>query len=170
MADLKWLEGYSGQSTDALIALEGCYRTDSLVLAFEQAISQKMARIGHDHLTDEERVVLAIEALEREVNSGGYLQFFDSAAEFAPTVVDALNQIGCAAVATVTEEAISALGVSSPVTAGAINQATGEDDEERDARLDECDAQYYAVAGDLAGPLLEYIKRNRDKIDLLSGA
>jgi hypothetical protein len=170
MADLKWLEGYSGQSTGALVALEGCYRTDSLVLTFEQAISQKMARIGRDRLTDEERVVLAIEALEREVNSGGYLQFFDSAAEFAPTVVDALNQIGCGAVAAVTEEAIGALRVCSPVTAAAISEAMGEDDEERNAKLDACDAQYYAVAGDLAGPLLEYIKRNRDKIDLLSGA
>jgi hypothetical protein len=39
MYDLKWLEGYSGQTTEELIALEGEYRIDSLVLAFEQALA-----------------------------------------------------------------------------------------------------------------------------------
>ena len=59
MGGTNWLDGYSGQTTDELIALEGEYRTDSLVLAFEQALMAK------DELTDEEKVVLAVEALER---------------------------------------------------------------------------------------------------------
>ena len=32
----KWLDGYSGQSAEQLLSLEGQYRTDSLILAFEQ--------------------------------------------------------------------------------------------------------------------------------------
>jgi hypothetical protein len=64
MPDLEWLDGYSGESVDELIALEGRYRTDSLVLAFEQAMNQKAARVGDDQLTAEESVILAVEALD----------------------------------------------------------------------------------------------------------
>ncbi len=79
-----WLEGYSGQSVEQLLSLQGEYRTDSLVLAFEQAIRQKAEREGMQSLTVEERIVLAVEALEREVNNGGYDQFFaNSSREFA---------------------------------------------------------------------------------------
>ena len=72
MSELKWLDGYSGQTTEELVALEGEYRTDSLVLAFEQALDQRVEHVGQEGLTEEERIVLAIEALEREVNNGGY--------------------------------------------------------------------------------------------------
>src|SRR5439155_6192926 len=67
----KWLNGYSDQSVEQLLSLEGEYRTDSLVLAFEEAINQKAQREGMQSLTEEERIVLAVEALEREVNNGG---------------------------------------------------------------------------------------------------
>ena len=76
MVALKWLDRYSGESTDTLIALENEYRLDSIVLAFEEALDQKTARSGTDSLTAEEHVILAVEALEREVNNGGYSQFF----------------------------------------------------------------------------------------------
>ena len=84
MSELKWLEKYSGQTTDELIALEGKFRTDSLVTAFHQAVEQKWARDGGEALSEEEIVVLAIEALECEVNNGGYDQFFINSSEYAP--------------------------------------------------------------------------------------
>ena len=46
MPDLLWLDNYSGETTDELLAMEGRYRTDSLVLVFEQALEQKAAREG----------------------------------------------------------------------------------------------------------------------------
>ena len=70
----EWLDGYSGQTVEQLLSLEGKCRTDSLVLAFEQAISQK-AESANQGLTNPEHIVLAVEALEREVNNGGYDQF-----------------------------------------------------------------------------------------------
>ena len=66
MADA-FLEGYEGQSTEELLGLEGEYRLDSLVLAFEQAIQGK----APDSISTEESYVLAVEGLEREVNNGG---------------------------------------------------------------------------------------------------
>ena len=102
----KWLNGYSGQSVDQLIALEGRYRTDSLVLAFEQAIYQKADRLGGDELSEEELTILAVEALEREVNNGGYGQFFVNTSEFAPVILDALRRIGCPKTAKITQRAL----------------------------------------------------------------
>ena len=50
MQELQWLDGYSGQTLDELIRLEGECRIDSLVLAFEQAMVKKATRVGHDKL------------------------------------------------------------------------------------------------------------------------
>lgn len=165
MSEEKWLDGYSGQTTDELIRLQGEYRTDSIVLAFEQALRQKAERMGKDGLTAEEQVVLAIEALEREVNNGGYDQFFiNSSKEYVPIITNALNRIGRADVALLTQQAIEALGIEGPVTVEVIDRVMDEESEERDEKLAECDERYYEVAGDLAGPLLEYVKKNRDRI------
>jgi hypothetical protein len=165
MSEEKWLDGYSGQTTDELIGLEGEYRTDSIVLAFEQALDQKAERVGQEGLTAEEKVVLAIEALEREVNNGGYDQFFtNSSKEYAPIVVDALTRIGCADVALLTQQAIDVLGIEGQVAVEAIDRVMQDESDERDEKLGECDDRYYKVAGDLAGPLLEFIKRNKDRI------
>ena len=55
-----FLESYSGQTTGQLIELEARYRTDSIVLAFEQAIQQAA---GKRALSKEETAVLAVEAI-----------------------------------------------------------------------------------------------------------
>lgn len=165
MGELKWLDEYSGQSTDELIALEGEYRTDSLVLAFEQAIDQKAVRVGDNNLTDEERLVLAVEALEREVNNGGYAQFFvNSSKEYTPIIVDTLNRISCTETAALTQEAIDALRIEGPLTIEAIDHVMDEESDQRDQKLEACDEKYYSVAGDLSKPLLEFIKKNKERI------
>ncbi len=167
MTDLKWLDEYSSQTTNELISLEGEFRTDSIVLAFEQALDQKYERVGKEQLSNEELVVLAVEALEREVNNGGYEQFFfNSSNEFASIVVDALNRIGCDDAAALTQRAIDCLQIDGPISAEAIELVLEEENDEREKRLNGCDDQYYEIAGDLAGPLLRFIKSNKDKITL----
>ena len=167
MAELTWFEQYEGQSTDELIALEGKFRVDSLVLAFQEALDQKEVRVGSENLTGEERVIQAIEAFESEVNNGGYDQFFrNSSNEYVPVIVDALTRIGCAETATLTQAAIDALGIDGPVTIESVDRVMEDENETRDSKLEECDNRYYDVAGDLAGPLLAFIKANRDRIVL----
>src|SRR6202035_5656818 len=93
-----------------LLALEHEYRIDSLVCAFEEALLKRSFRDGVLAINDEERVVLAVEALEREVNNGGYSLFFEnSTREFAPIIVQALVRIGCPRTAEITQRAIDAL-------------------------------------------------------------
>jgi hypothetical protein len=150
-----------------LISLEGIFRTDSIVAAFEQALDEKAERIGIRGLSEEEIVILAIEALEREVNNGGYDQLFvNSSKVYAAVIVHALRRIGCTRAAELTKLAIDALGIGGAITVEAIDQEIYEENAERDAKLTECDAEYYDVVGDLSGPLFEFIKRNRDKVVL----
>jgi hypothetical protein len=159
-----WLEGYSGQSADQLLSLEGKYRTDSLVLAFEQAISQKAEREGMQSLTEEERIVLAVEALEREVNNGGYDQFFaNSSRQFAPTIVGSLQRIDCKKTATITKMAIKALGISD-LTTEAIDAAMAPDSKKHSARLKRCDDSYFKSGEPIADRLFGFIKANREGI------
>jgi len=160
-----WLE-YSGQNTDELLALEGKYRCDSLVLAFEEAINQKAQQRGRESLTVEERVVLAVEALEREVNNGGYNQFFvNSSREFAPIIVDALRRIGCKKTATITQKALEALGTPD-LGSYAIENVIRARDEKRGAKLRRCDDSYYKSAEPIAERLFGFINANRASIRL----
>ena len=166
MNNMAWLDGYSGQSTEELLCLEGKYRTDSIILAFEQALQQKAELRGKDSLSSEENVILAVEALEREVNNGGYGQFFiNSSKEYAHFIVSALERIGCNEVARLTQQAIQALGLKQ-VTIDSIDTEMQSTNEQRDEKLGEYDKQYYSVAGDLAGPLLSFIKENKERIEV----
>jgi hypothetical protein len=169
MSGTKWLDAHTGQTTDELIALEADYRVDSLVLAFDQALAEKAVCEGLAGLTAEERVVLAVEAIEREVNNGGYDQLFtDSSKQLAPYFIDALDAIGADEVAKLTRRAIDALGIQGALTVESIDRAMDVDSEERDDSLAECDEAYYDLSCDLADPLFAYIKTNRARIALES--
>jgi Domain of unknown function (DUF4375) len=158
-----WLNGYSGQTVEELIALEGKYRIDSLVTAFEQAILQKAER--GDKLTAEERIVLAVEALEREVNNGGYDQFFVNSPSSASGIVAALQRIGCVKTASITQNAIETLGATD-LTEEGIEAAVYSVTSERGERFKSCDDAYYQSAEPIADRLFALIKENRLKISL----
>ncbi len=131
MTELKWFDAYSGQTIDQLLSLEGQYRTDSLVVAIEQAIGQKAARQGAESLTGEERIVLAVEALESEVNNGGYSQYFVNRHELAPIIVESLLRINCPKTAEISKEAIHSLNLPA-LDSAAINTAMIAQSERRD--------------------------------------
>ena len=162
----EWLDGHSGQTVEQLLSLEGKSQTDSLVLAFEQAINQRAESVDNQGLTHTEHVVLAVEALEREVNNGGYDQFFrNSSREFAPTIVDSLRRIGCKKAASITQKAIKAIGISD-LTVQAIDTAMATDDEQRLKKFAQCDDAYYKNAEPIAERLFAFIKANKAAIRL----
>ena len=164
MAPLLWFE-YSDESPDALFALAGTHRVDSIVVAFEQAIDQKAARAGEGALSVAERDVLVIEALEREVNNGGYHQFFlNSSREYAGEAVPALTRIGCHRTAAITQRALAALAPGTPLTPEGLEEEMLREDEARDAQLDACDQAYYAAEEDIAAALFAYLQANRDDL------
>jgi hypothetical protein len=165
-AAAKWLEGYSGQTVEQLIALADEYRLDSLVLAFEEALTRKAGRAGIQSLTDAERTILAIEALEREVNNGGYSQFFiNESRGHAATVVESLHRIGCPATAEITRRALAALGPAD-ISAEGISRAMAAENQQRDENLEQCDDAFYDAEEDIAARLFAFIKSNESAIKL----
>lgn len=159
----KWLI-YSGQSAKELLSSEGQYGTASLVLGFEHGIQNKAKRKGEHSLSEEERFVLAVEALEREVNNGGYEQFFTNASwVFAPIIVRALQRIGCPVTAAITQTAIDALGISE-LSVETINTVMRKKDPNLDIKLEWCDEAYYTGPEPIADRLFAYIKANRHRI------
>ncbi len=162
MANDRWLEGYEGQTTDELLALENDYRIDSIVLAFEQAIAQKAAS---QPISKEERYVLAIEALEREVNNGGYSQFFlNSSHEFVDVIEEALTAIGCPKTAAITEQALASLGVGGELTEEKAEAVVLADSDVVREALDACDDRYFRNDEPIADRLFAWLKHNRASI------
>jgi hypothetical protein len=165
MALLPWLDKFDGQSTSELIALEGKYRIDSLVCAFEEAMDQKAARVGLDILTTVERVILAVEAMEREVNNGGHAQFFvNTSRDFVPFIGDALQHIGCPKTAEIMQRAI-AIAEQHPFSKMEIKNGTWDDNEERSDALSDCDNEYFERPENIEESLFAFIKANRAKIN-----
>jgi len=162
-SNLLWLDGYSGQTVEELLALAERYRVDSLVLAFEQAIGQKLVREGRQGLSEEERVVLAVEALEREVNNGGYEQFLmNSSQEFTPIIGDSLERIGCRKTATITQTALEAF----PHRRGEDIGNNTADDQRLRKQLSQCDDLYYKMGEAIAEGLFAFIENNKANIRL----
>jgi hypothetical protein len=128
---LPWLD-YAGQDTAAILSFKTSHRIDSLFCALEQAIQLRQSRLPDVTTTPEEYSFLAIMALQREVNNGGYDQFFlNSSRQYAPTVVAALRSVGWDATAALTQRAVDA----SMLDPGS----------ERDAALDALDKQFYTI-------------------------
>ncbi|MGA9071897.1 MAG: DUF4375 domain-containing protein [Terracidiphilus sp.] len=166
MADLKWLDGYSGESIEELIALASEYRIDSLLMAMEEALNQKAEDLGEQDLSDEERIVLAVVALEREMNQGGFAQFFANASgQYASIVVNSLLCIGASEAANIVSGAINALGIQD-FSPEELDEALESENEERDEQLEECDGLYSGVGEDIAGQLFEFVAAHQDAIQL----
>jgi len=105
-----------------------------------------------------------VEALEREVNNGGYDQFFvNSSREFAPIIVGALQRIDCNRTASITQRALKALGISG-LPSDAIEAVICARDEERHTKLSRCDDAYYKTAEPIAERLFAFIKASKANI------
>jgi hypothetical protein len=166
MADLKWLDGYAGESIEELVAMASEYRIDSLLLAMEEALNQKALDAGEQDLSDEERIVLAVVALEREMNHGGFSQFFANASgQYASILVNSLLRIGASEAANIASGAINALGIQD-FSPEEIDEALESENEERDEQLEECDGLYSGVGEDIAGQLFEFVAAHQDAIQL----
>jgi Domain of unknown function (DUF4375) len=135
-----WL-GYSGQSAAEILACKTTHRIDSLLCALEEAIDLRQSRTPGHALTEEERTFLAAMALEREVNNGGFDQFFmNSSRQYAPIIVSALETIGCTEVAALARQAVGASGRP-----------------DREEVLNGLDQRFYALSG-IAEKLFAFVE------------
>jgi hypothetical protein len=160
----EFLDQYDGQSVDELIQLQKTHRIDSIVLAFEAALDSRKEK--GEKLSEAELTILAIEAFEREINNGGFSQFFyNSSVEYTPIIVKCLNNIGCSEVAALAQKSINILNVES-LDPDLIEQRMDPDDDELEEALGELDNIFYETEEAIAYALFEYIKNNRPNISL----
>lgn len=165
MAELLWLDGYSGQTVDELIAMKKNHRVDSLVLAFEQALSMRAAKRRAKPLNEIEHTILVVEAFEREVNNGGYSLFFANTPEYAASIVAALRLIGCPKASGITKAAIAALKLPR-ATMTAIRKAMRKDDDSRSRAIGRCDGRFFKCGERIDVQLFTFIKKHRADIRL----
>lgn len=162
MPGLKFLEGYSGQSVDELIAMASEYRVDSIVLAFEAAVRPTYPD-GLFRLNEAELTILAVEAMEREVNNGGYHQFFLNTPEYAPFLVAACRRIDCPKTAEISAHAISLIGLRHPFTTEQVEDVIQGDPRGTliEILIDQCDGPYFDSGEPIADRLFAYIGAQR---------
>ena len=161
MTERQWLDGHGGRSIDELIELADSYRIDSIVVAIEDALMSK------SDLSAAEEVVLAVEAMEREVNNGGFEQFFsNSSNDFAPVLVSALDRIGTSKTAEIARRAVAAISATPSWTPEQYEAAAASADKTVLDELSACDAAYYSSGEAISDQLFEFIKLNREDINL----
>ncbi|MDX1976523.1 MAG: DUF4375 domain-containing protein [Pseudanabaenaceae cyanobacterium bins.68] len=136
-------------------------RLDRIIMEIEQLLWQKP--LGA--LSLPEQIILAIESLEREVNNGGYEQFFiNPSNEFVGLILSALEAINCPQLYQLTAEAIAVLGVSELnnfdlITETALNLA----DVDRD-RLAQLTERYYANDEVITEQLFKFIRQHQAEV------
>ena len=95
-------------------------------------------------------MLLSIEALQNEVNNGGFQQFFsNSSCQYAPVVVASLLEVGLDEAAIIAQRAIHLLcvdEVTAESVSAAADRAVDEDDERVLGGLEACDEQYFQIA------------------------
>jgi hypothetical protein len=161
---LPWLE-YAGQSTAQILAAKSSHRIDSLLCAMEEGILLRQSKAGKRGTTAVERTFLAVMALDREVNNGGYRQFFsNSTRAYASAIVAALRKIGCDATAALTAKAIDVLALER-VSAQAVYRAVLRPDARRDRKLTFYNRQYCQL-GEIEPRLFAFAEAHAPQIVL----
>ena len=124
---------------------------------------------GFDSLNEYERTILVTQAVEGEVNNGGFIQFFDnSMGALAGETAAAFQRIGAKKTAAICRRALKVFPEGLPA-----------DWEERRAYLDEhvteaveeklekCDDAFYMYEDDLEALNVAYVREHMDQFDLL---
>ncbi len=143
---------YNGQTIDELISLAPEYDVFEILFALERGLERSLSLRGE--LSAAELFVLATLAFDREVNNGGFDQFFtNSSVGFAPVIREALVAIGAFEIAEIIERAIIAIGSTDP---DQIDVIMSTEDPTRDSELDACDDAFFK-----AEPMGEFVLEDK---------
>lgn len=139
--------------------------TNDFVVAMIEHLENK-TRYGDDMsvLSKAERIFYITQALEMEVNNGGFSQFFyNSSGNFSGELVSAFTAIGAKATAAICRKAIAAFGRDIPVDRDEREKMLDEmDSDEIDEILDECDSAFYDYEDDLNELNYNFVMKNKE--------
>ncbi len=153
------------QSIDAIWQIED---KASFVIEMDRYIAKKCAYGDHmEALNDAQRVFYITQALEMEVNNGGFAQFFyNSSGKFANEIVSAFEKIGAVKTAEICKKAVSIYGDTVPLDRDEREDVLVPEDEVEEERIEEildtCDSAFYAYEEDLVALNYQFILDNKD--------
>lgn len=123
------------------------------------SVQEKETRHGYDSLAPSERVVFDVNALEAEVNNGGFHQFFfNSEADRVPEIIEALEAIGASTVAGIVREACRLFPAGGPSRDRYARQE--QLDRIDDEQLGALDQRFYAYPEPLGQLVVAYWQKN----------
>jgi hypothetical protein len=101
------------------------YSSDNeFAIAMSNLLFAREAAVGYDSLTPAERVVYCLDALEREVNNGGFRQFFlNSSGDYSLDTPGALRTLGAVRVADIVEQALAVFPGRQPAQEPSLREA-----------------------------------------------
>lgn len=135
----------------------------SFAIELSNLVFYREAALGFAHLSEAEQVAFMVDALEREVNNGGFAQFFsNSSGDHALQAPAALRAIGAPKMAGIVARALAVFGPDGPspdrdVRHEQLDRLEGSGDETWSA----CDAEFCEYPEDLAALLRRFVTSRR---------
>ena len=141
---------------------------ENFIVEMDQYIAKK-CEYGDkmEVLNDEQRVFYITQALEMEVNNGGFSQFFfNSDGCFSNELVASFEKIGAMKTAEICKKAISIYGDKVPTDRDERETVLTTDDENEEERietiLNECDVEFFKYEDDLVELNYQFIISNKE--------
>jgi hypothetical protein len=116
-----------------------------------------------------QKVFSAIWAVESEVNSGGFSQYFwNESCETVPFIVEALEAIGAPRTADICRRAIATVFPAGlPLTSEAISAGVTDSADDVLARLEILDEEFFGYPHDLTDLLFGYVSKHPEDFGVL---
>jgi hypothetical protein len=118
-----------------------------------------------NHLNDQQKNFYYNQNLEREVNNGGFNQyFFNSSGNFAHETIASLNAIGALKTADLLQRAINQFPEGLvPVDRDERQTILGDIEEKANEAWGDIDQAFYQYQDDLNSLNIEYVKKNKEE-------
>jgi len=139
---------------------------ENKVIELDNYIFELEQSKGFDNLTNTEKVIFCIENLEREVNNGGFNQFFvNSSGNYWKQTQETLKEIGALKTLDIFARALSVFSNTTPSIDRdtRINEVEALGDE-KEKFLYDLDRQFYKYEDDIGRLLLSYVDAHVDGI------
>ena len=147
-----------------IVSLLSSNNTDKLILELDDYIC-KLCEYGSaiEKLSETQKMFFFNQNLEREINNGGFHQFFlNSSGSFAHETIASLNAIGANKTSLILQEAIEQFPSSTVPKKEALRREVMEKIEDKaDEIWHKLDEKFYSYEENLYDLNIEYIKQNQ---------
>lgn len=136
----------------------------SIVIAIDDYLNEKSDYCEKiETLNESQKTFITIESLEREINNGGFNQFyFNSSGDFSHESINALIKIGANKTAEIVKKANSQFPDKKVPKDRTERQEILEQIEDKADEIWEiCDTDFYKYEDNLAGLLIEFVKNSK---------